>query len=153
MNTSSHTQTRRNFLKASAGAAGLAALAIAPSAAHASAKIPQSGGGLPTGTWNLHANDFHGTLNISSYDDAGNITAGLSITGGDAGDVVGFFDAVGQKVVFNFSPHPNDPRSSQVYTGYLIREGNNVTLAGSFEMFATGSAAHYIYGWYAVFQS
>ena len=149
---SSDVQTRRNFLKVGAGAVGLAALAVAPSVAHASARVPQSGGGLPTGAWDLRTNDFHGSLNIASYDEAGNIVAGLSIAGGNASDVVGFFDEVGQKVVFNFSPAVNDPRKSQVYTGYLIREGEKVTLVGSFETFATGAAAHYIYGWYAVFQ-
>ena len=150
--TTSETQARRNVLKMGAGAVGLATLAVAPSVAHASAQVPQSGGGLPIGSWDLHANGYRGTLQLSSYDEGGNLTATLTIHGEPTSEVVGFYNATEQTVFFNRIPNRANPRSYQIYTGYLFGEASRIVLAGSFETFAAGSAARYTYGWYAVFQ-
>src|SRR5690349_14878088 len=91
MSDFSEAQPRRNFLKAGAGAVALSALTLAPSIAHASTNIPHSGGGLPTGPWKINANGFHGILNISNYDDMGNISATVTFNGEQTNDVVGFF--------------------------------------------------------------
>ncbi|GAC1366937.1 MAG: hypothetical protein NVSMB44_31790 [Ktedonobacteraceae bacterium] len=167
MTNDAEKQARRNFLKVGVGAVGLSALTLAPSATsvaqaahathathttHAATKARHSGGGLPTGIWDIDANGYHGTLQIYSYDTAGNLDATLLFNGEPVSEVVGFYDDVSQKVFFDRVIDRDNPTSYQIYTGYLIQELSGITLTGFFETFAPGSAARYTYGWYATFR-
>ena len=108
---------------------------------------------LRGGNWEVIANGFRGTLNIS-VDPQGNVTGTIF---GDS--IEGFFDQVSNKIIF-VRTFGDDPLDIQVYTGYLWTTGATFCtggdirnqMAGSFEAFASSGATpgRNVFGWTAI---
>jgi hypothetical protein len=99
---------------------------------------------LQTGQWNINANGFEGTLNISSVDAEGQLTGTVF---GDA--IQGFWDDTEQKVVF--LREGNNLSQTQVFTGFRFGPEDTHTVAGYFAAFSGtgGFAERNLFGWFA----
>lgn len=100
------------------------------------------------GVWNIWANGFTSTLNVTSVDEMGNVR-GIMFQNA----VSGFWDEESRALTLLRMINPSDPSTCQVYTGYLFADRDDaiLSLAGSFEAFVgTGaSATQSEFGWYA----
>jgi hypothetical protein len=101
------------------------------------------------GTWRINGNGYDGVLSVQQVDNRGQLINATVY--GNA--IIGFWDDVSQKLSFIRMTDPRNPKTSQVYTGYMMEHQGNggLALAGSFEAFqGTGaSAQRVVYGWYA----
>lgn len=103
---------------------------------------------LPTGSWNLVANGFDGTLQIDSIGPGGEL--GGSVFGQA---ITGFWDEGSQVITFMRVPPEASGNASviQVYRGAFFQQGSIGTLSGLFLAFAGtgGTAARSEFGWFA----
>jgi hypothetical protein len=114
---------------------------------------------LPTGTWQIDANGFRGTLNIAnnSVDSQGNLNANVVIDAPRVDQITGFWDDSSQKITFIRIIDATNPSTNQIYTGYLFDNRRDrptdvtFTLTGYFEAFqgTGGVAQRVLYGWFA----
>lgn len=100
------------------------------------------------GEWSFNGNGFPGTLRITSMTGEGHIAGTVY---GQA--IYGFWDETSKRISFVRVINIFDPHAQQIFTGFLLTgpDSNPLTLAGSFERFASTGAfpARPLYGWYA----
>jgi hypothetical protein len=123
---------------------GLVALLVVFSNGRADAQT------LPTGSWEINANSFLGTLEITSVTPAGDCTATVF-----GNQTVCLWDEAAQRITFIRVTDISNPSTMQIYTGYLFRNAEGpdslYTLAGFFEAFpgSGGTVARSVFGWFA----
>jgi len=105
---------------------------------------------LPIGTWSIDANGHEGQLEITGVDFNG------KLSGNAFGDSIeGFWNDTAQKITFLRMPVPDQPNTTQIYTGYLFKNRPSLytkyTLTGYFEAFqgGGGSPPRSLFGWLA----
>jgi hypothetical protein len=108
--------------------------------------ISHAAASLPSGSWNMDANGFTGTLSLNPPDGAGNLTGTMF-----GQPIIGYYDSTSQKITFMRETNRRILDTVQVFTGYLFHTGSVNDLAGSFVAFnGTGaSAGESEFGWFA----
>jgi hypothetical protein len=109
--------------------------------------------GPPTGSWNVHANGFIGTM-VLNVDNVGVVTGTLF-----GNPVKGLWTESSRRLVIyraiggNTTATP--PDNIQIYTGYMFPSSESnpsgpQRLAGDFQVLAgTGAPVRNVFGWYA----
>ncbi|MBV9700155.1 MAG: hypothetical protein JO078_08525 [Candidatus Eremiobacteraeota bacterium] len=111
---------------------------------------------LPTGQWKINANGAIGTLSISSVDTAGNVQGTLMFPGIASTPILGFWDEISARLMFEFS---TTTTAGYAYTGYLSNDqyrmpgligGTIYTLTGFYEVYGgIANSDRFVFGWYA----
>lgn len=115
---------------------------------------------LPTGEWEIHENEYVGTLTIDGVDPQGVVTGTLEAAPDPPHNITGLYNERSGHLTYYRIINPQDPASIQTYFGVVFRDGSQFAgapdrMAGYFTGLPPGGGNkdQNVWGWYAILRS